>query len=243
LIIALLISQAFALGSSVRGGGNTVGSELFDDYENSGSTVMTPEQIESYVAPYFADLEKKIPGFVVSLRRTMKNKRWYLEPKPLRQDGDCLNRSQLMVQLVVRACQSNLTVRIDQNFFVATPAIQGPLVLHELLVSLQLEGPNGGRGGVTDEGVREISRLARNPNTSGDELSDSLAHVGFESYLSSSRIADIRKWVNLSTCEIANDKYDKFIKGINDYSRMHEANNLYYGLLRACGASKSKKRL
>jgi hypothetical protein len=196
----ILSLPAFAEGVSVRGGANSVGDELYDDYEQEGVRQLSPEQVLAIVKPLFLKIEKKIPGqvkgnwgvdsynpygpngsedFLELLSYGISGIKWYLDPKPLKQYGRCQNQTVLAVKKVVRACQSDLAVRIDRAFFEQNPDVQAPLILHELLTWIKLHKYESE---ITDEGVREASRALRDDSMPQAELQDVLQRTGFGTY-------------------------------------------------------------
>jgi hypothetical protein len=199
-LLLIPISSFAVEGTSVRGGGNSVGDKLYDDYEQQGVRQLTSKQVLAIVKPYFQKIEKKIPGtspgrwgvdtyseygpsgsedFLELLSYGLDGIKWYLDPKPLDQKGRCQNETVLAVQKVVRACQSDLAVRIDRTFFEGNPDVQAPLILHELLVWIQLHKY---ASEISDEGVRETSRALRNDSLPQSELQETLKRTGFGYY-------------------------------------------------------------
>jgi hypothetical protein len=176
-------------GGADIGGGNSVGNELFDDYENENSEPIPLEKVEEYVKPFLRRIESKSPGFAQVLRGAIYGnkedllspsaKKWYLEPKPLSQSGSCVNNTILSVKRVVRACQTKIAVRLDRGFFLSHPDFQAPVILHELLVNLQLSPY---RGSISDEGVREASRVLRDPASSPALVQSTLHELNFGLY-------------------------------------------------------------
>lgn len=199
MMFLMIPALAFAEGVSVRGGANSVGDQLYDDYEQEGVKELSPKQVYAIVKPLFLKIEKKLPGdspqdwsvewnseygpssyesFLRKLAYGLSNIKWYLDPKPLDQKNRCQNHTVLAVQKVVRACQSDLSVRIDRGFFEGNPDVQPALVLHELLTWLKLNYYTD----VTDEGIREASRALRNDDLPQSELSETLKRIGFGWY-------------------------------------------------------------
>lgn len=204
ILAALMMIPVYSFaaeGTSVRGGGNSVGKELFDDYEQSGVRELKPKEVLAIVAPIFKQVDKKLASttknrwglgyysqyssldgygdFLEKLSQGLEGIKWYLDPKPLDQKNECQNQTVLSLKKVVRACQSNLAVRIDRKFFEENKDFQAPLILHELLVYFQLNLYNSQ---ITDEGVREASRALRDANLSNADLADTLQRTGFGSY-------------------------------------------------------------
>src|SRR5688500_20025644 len=124
--------------------------------------------VEDYYNPYGELINKELMEMLTYVFYGIK---WYLEPKELKQSGRCQNQTVLSVKKVVRACQSELAVRIDKKFFLENPDVQVALILHELLVYVQLNKFNSA---ITDEGVREASRALRDPNISQADLKETL---------------------------------------------------------------------
>lgn len=214
-------------GGADAGGGNFHGTELFDDYENKGSEVISQAELRTLAEPYLSGLRKNLPAMAVALERGLQLKKWYLESKPLKQDGNCRNQSVLSVQLEIRACQSSLAVRADKTFFTAHPEVRAPLVIHELLVSLQLYK---GKARVSDEAVRELSRLLRAANPDYAEIQKAAMNSGFGLYLTAAERARYlaqERIYQKAEClpsrtnnEMASRALDKRIEFFNEFSAM-----------------------
>ncbi|MGZ3695540.1 MAG: hypothetical protein ACXWQO_15630 [Bdellovibrionota bacterium] len=204
--ILSLPSITFAEGVSVRGGANSVGDKLYDDYEQQGVRQLTPNQVFAIIKPLFQKIEKKIPGrskgnygvdtyneygpsgsedFLELLSYGISGIKWYLDPKPLDQQNSCQNETVLAVQKVVRACQSDLAVRIDRGFFEGNHDVQASLILHELLTWIKLHKY---ASEITDEGLREVSRALRNDSMSQSDLQETLKRTGFGWYSTAEEI-------------------------------------------------------
>jgi hypothetical protein len=173
-----IYQQMAELGGADASGGNFVGDELFDDYENKGVTRLKPSEIQNTIKPVSERLEKLVPGFAKKLAEASGGVEWILDPKPLRQEGSCQNQTSLSVQKVVRACQSKIAVRIDQEFYEKSDLIRTNLNTHESLVYLALR--SGGK--ISEEGLREASRAIRNPHTTAAELKATLQKTGFGTF-------------------------------------------------------------
>lgn len=178
LILALALSiPSVAFCARDTGGANSAknsqGQEkLFDDVEDEGTVEL--KNVGSIVGPLLAEIKKKLPDFAADLESNIGKVDWLLEPKALQQQGECLNESVLLIEKVVRACQSKLAVRIDKKYFDEHPEDQAPLLLHELLVFIKLRDSN-----ITDEAVRFASRKLRDPNASAESLQSALSRAGF----------------------------------------------------------------
>ncbi|KYG65683.1 hypothetical protein AZI86_00995 [Bdellovibrio bacteriovorus] len=187
-------------GGSDAGGGNFVGDELFDDYENKGSEKISVAELSAAADIYLKPLEAKMPSFAKMLRKGIKGTTWYLEPKEMAQTGACLNQTTLSVNRVVRACQSKLAVRIDKEFIKANQKSFPALVIHELLVYQMIHRTsdphdvneeNYHPDRINDEGVREVSRAIRNPDITESELQTAVKRAGFGSFRTSSDIRHV----------------------------------------------------
>ncbi|MGZ6359137.1 MAG: hypothetical protein ACXWP1_08295, partial [Bdellovibrionota bacterium] len=171
-----------------------------------GVRQLSPQQVMAIVKPLFLKIEKKIPGrtpgnwgvdvynpygpsgsedFLELLSYGISGIKWYLDPKPLEQHNRCQNQSVLAVQKMVRACQSDLSVRIDRAFFEGNKDLQAPLILHELLTWIKLHQYNND---ISDEGIREASRALRDDSLSQAELQDTLSRTGFGSYTTAEEV-------------------------------------------------------
>jgi hypothetical protein len=213
--LMILSVPAFANeGVSVRGGANSVGGQLYDDYEQDGVKQLTSKEVFAYVKPIFQRVDKMLAvnnhgnygpdtynqygpsgseDFLELLSYGLDGIKWYLDPKPLDQKGRCQNHTVLSVQKVVRACQSDLSVRIDRKFFEGNPDLQAALVLHELLTWVKLHQFNGG---ITDEGVRDANRALRDTRISNADLVSTLEKDGFGSYSAEDTAAEAKAKAN-----------------------------------------------
>lgn len=167
-------------GAADAGGGNFHGKLLFDLYENEGSVELSHDQVRAFVKPYLDSLKTKVPELAKDLEEIITSKKWYLEPKALKQNGACKNASMFEFKLEVRACQSSVAVRMDKTFFQENPEVQSPLVMHELLVGLQLQNK---KNKVSDEAVREMNRLLLNLKSSAEEIARFSGKENFGSHL------------------------------------------------------------
>jgi hypothetical protein len=145
-----------------RGGGNAVNGKLFDFYENEGTEKVDVKKLPVYaqvLVPIFKKLDSKLPALSYYLTMALKEKSWYLEPKPLSAAG-CVNSSMIKVQTTIIACQSPYEVRIDSNWLAAsttTPEQAAGLIMHELLVAKMMQ-PREYRN-IREESVRYLNRL------------------------------------------------------------------------------------
>jgi hypothetical protein len=180
-------------GGVAGGGGNTTidksGTEmLFDDFENQGTDKIPAAEIQSLAQAQLDHLALFLPGFAVKLRDGIKGITWYKESKPLNQQGECRNGSKsgiaLTVQQVVRACQSNINVRIDKDWYDSKPPVLGSLIVHELLVYQRIH--NNPHGLITEESILEVSREIRNTDPATMltdlQLQDLVKRAGFGNF-------------------------------------------------------------
>ena len=172
-------------GSMAGGGGNTVGNELYDDYENKGTVQIPVEVIEKYAAPVLNDLDNKIPRFANDLREGISALTWYLEPKVLKQNGMCRNGAHTgladPIDQVVRACQTDISVRIEKKWYEEKskekPNLVADLIVHELLVRRRGTG-----GNVSEDGLFRMSRAIRSRKLSAEKLLEELETTKFNTY-------------------------------------------------------------
>jgi hypothetical protein len=148
-----------------RGGGNSVNGQLFDFYENEGTTVLKVKEhavYKDYIAPIFKKLEDRLPKITAYLNESLKTKQWYLEPKEIAAD-DCVNSSMIKAEKKILACQSQFEVRIDSHWFAdmlnKNPRQAAALIVHELLVAKMLEANDANPGYIKEESVRYLNRL------------------------------------------------------------------------------------
>lgn len=209
-------SQAIlARGGADAGGGNSVGSEFFDDYENKGTQVLSQDKLRQLTQTYLDDIRSKVPLFAEKLEQGFNGVDWYLEPKPLAQNGACVNETFLKVDLVVRACQSRLAVRMDMNYFNKNPRVQGALILHELLVYLKIHHNTDDLmtdSLITDEGVRVVSRALRNPSLSALDLVRFLNEANFGDYLTADQIFYISRQLKAELKALCSGQIEKYKK-------------------------------
>jgi hypothetical protein len=185
-VLSFSSARAVDGGSMAGGGGNTVGETLFDDYENQGSVKINSDEVAKYAQDVIGDLDQKIPQFAIDLRLGIKGVEWFQEPKILDQKGFCKNGSETgltpPIDQVVRACQTKLSVRIEQKWYVdkfqTNPALLSGLIVHELLVFHRLRNKE-----ISEEGVLRISRDIRSKQMTADQLKKELSIAGFGDYL------------------------------------------------------------
>ncbi|OFZ52320.1 MAG: hypothetical protein A2381_13735 [Bdellovibrionales bacterium RIFOXYB1_FULL_37_110] len=149
-------------GGDLSGGGNAVGNQLFDFYENEGTREITLEKLvvfKAVVAPILNAVASKVPSFKYQLLKIAKTKKWYFESKPIG-DNDCLNESMIKVDKVIVGCQDNYEVRIFQPWFDrndVTPEHKGGLIMHELLVGFILQEKILDKS--SEKNIRRMNRL------------------------------------------------------------------------------------
>ena len=176
-------------GSMAGGGGNTVGDDLYDDYENKGTVQIPAAVIEKYAEPVLHDLDDKIPAFAEELREGIHGLIWYKEPKVLKQNGMCKNGAHTglsaPIDQVVRACQNKLDVRMEQKWYEekskSNPKLVAGLVVHELLVRKRIKY-YWTKEDVSEEGLYRMSRDIRSQKLSAEKLKDELSVTGFGTY-------------------------------------------------------------
>lgn len=136
------------MGGVSDGGGNAVGSTLFDFYENEGSLKISIQEmisLEPKTKQILNYLNRKVPavgsshigsGYGDELVDHLKNKSIYLESKGISSEG-CKNQSLVSAggQAVV-ACQSDSELRLSVQWLQATDANnRAGLFLHELILA------------------------------------------------------------------------------------------------------------
>lgn len=161
------------MGGVSDGGGNAVGSQLFDFYENEGSFHFKPDQIvlwNSEVLKLIQKANKFIPRLSVSGRGlgedillSIKSKKWILESKEIT-GASCRNESlvQTLNQKIV-GCQNMFEVRLSAHWLVQEADVknQAGLILHEAILSWlrDLEKASDSSKENLEFKVREVNRL------------------------------------------------------------------------------------
>ena len=167
--ILFLSQNLFAKGGISDGGGNAVGKMLFDFYENASTEKIKVEKLRAWretLGNLLATLGKEVPYVNgLSLHQQLVNasekKYWLLDPKPLKQEGDCLNASMVQVQdQKIIACQTSRYVRISKTWFdSADEKNANGVMLHEMFLAFLMQIP-GLEKDTRDEMVRDLNRFA-----------------------------------------------------------------------------------
>jgi|GEM_PF-3800148 len=160
LLISTLSLSAFAGGGSAdTGGGNAVGNQLLDVFENEGTTTVRYAQLKAYkevVKPILENTESKIPFSTELLLSGVEGKVWLLDSKPLSRKA-CLNSSMIEVAKEVVGCQNHLEVRLYKPWYDKVNARQqAALIIHELVRGLSLS--NRDYYQMSDEDVAFVTR-------------------------------------------------------------------------------------
>ncbi len=133
-------------GGSSDGGGNSVGSQLFDFYEAEGSVEVTLEElfeiepsliiIRSHLEQIVTSINGRHLSFAEVLFAPIRRKRLILDTKPIWSE-DCVNQSLVSTESQqVRGCQNELEVRLDLNWLAEAPAPNpAGLIMHEIFLS------------------------------------------------------------------------------------------------------------
>jgi|GEM_PF-4925684 hypothetical protein len=176
-------------GSADTGGGNAVGGQLLDLFENEGTTPINVTQLKAYqqvLKPLFASIEEKIPMFEKYLLGSIQDKTWLMDPKPL--SKACINESMIDVAKTPVACQTKLQVRIFEPWYKKVDLKnQAALIVHELFrnKALRLER--------SDEEVNYITRIVLNAESyTARELQNHIAKSGFGALGTDADILDLQ---------------------------------------------------
>jgi len=189
LSLSLNAQAASGGGSADTGGGNAVGNQLLDLFENEGTTTINVTQLKAYqqvLKPLFERIEQKIPRFTEYILGRSLNKTWLMDPKPL--SKACINESMIDVARTPVACQTGLQVRIYETWYKKVDLKnQAALLLHEFF---RTKAQHRGR---SDEEVNYITRIVlAADNYTGNELINEIAKTGFGSLGSDSLILDVQ---------------------------------------------------
>lgn len=162
--------ETMQMGGVSDGGGNAVGTTLFDFYENEGSLEISIEELlwlEPRMKDLLAYLNTNVPaisrknsgGFGEILKQSLSGKRIYLESKGISSTA-CLNQSMVSApnQSVV-ACQSDKELRLNIEWLRSTNAHNRMgLLLHELILAWARGLENGDNKAQLEQKVRELNR-------------------------------------------------------------------------------------
>jgi hypothetical protein len=155
----VLSLNAFAGGGVVdSGGGNAVGAQLLDLYENEGTEIINPTETEAYkqvLVPIFKNLNSKVKFLSDMVMKPSITKTWILDSKTLT-DEACINHSMFTAQKQIVACQDNVEVRIEAKWFDKKADLknQAALLVHEFLRGVALTNPK-----MNDQSVKFLTRL------------------------------------------------------------------------------------
>lgn len=137
VLTSTLTLSAFA-GPISDGGGNAVGTELFDFYENTDANVVSIKEIISQNTTLSLNLSKlnvEYPGIVdMLIKDGVKDKKWIFDKKEINFNSDCKNATLVFTaEQKAVACQNKFEVRISKNWTKSTNETNvAGLILHEL---------------------------------------------------------------------------------------------------------------
>jgi len=159
-------------GGADSGGGNAVGNELLDFYENNGSVRIVVEETEAYkkvLLPVISEIKRNHFADFELFTFIKANKIWLLEPKVVKTEG-CQNESIIRVNAKVVACQSKNEVRISKQWFEDKKTDlknKAGLLLHELYVSKIIGTPLNERA-ERERVLRMVVRMTFQPERLSD---------------------------------------------------------------------------
>ena len=184
ILISLILLSNSSLAGQDRGGGNAVGNELLDFYENSGTTQIIFTETREYkeiIQPLFEQLDSKLPGLSQKLMEAAHQRIWLIDPKPLEDESKCINSSIIRVEKQVVACQNSFDVRLKKQWM-ESPAVslenKAGLLVHEL-GRFQALKPNSR---ISDVGLHAVVRAIFNSNIGIGELQLIVEQAGFGLY-------------------------------------------------------------
>ncbi len=141
-------SIAFALASTLTlsavagpisdGGGNAVGTELFDFYENKNVEIKSIKEIISENNTLSANLQKLGEQFPELLKSLIEDgvgdKKWIFDHKEINPSAECKNATLVLVEKQKPiACQNKFEIRISKNWTASTNEMNvAGLVMHEI---------------------------------------------------------------------------------------------------------------
>ncbi|MDG0814907.1 hypothetical protein [Bdellovibrio svalbardensis] len=182
-------NAAVKMGGVSDGGGNAVGSTLFDFYENAGSLEITLEQLlnlEPKAKQMVELLNQQVPavdhvesgGLGEILKNSLNGKKIYLESKPISSEA-CKNQSLVSTdQQIVAACQSDKELRLDVNWLQSASANnRAGLINHELILAWARKKSASDAKDVLEQKVRELNRECFVAHSSGDQMPDAVSRI------------------------------------------------------------------
>lgn len=215
-----------AMGGVSDGGGNAVGTTLFDFYENEGSLAISVDQLlvlEPEMTAIINKLNKQVPqveigsdaalAFGNQIRDALSKKKLILEPKEIA-SAACLNSSviQSQTQKVV-ACQSDDEIRFNLSWLESTDAKNRVgLFTHEMILAWarSLDVPIA--KDILEKNVRILNRVIFNNQSSEEDLANAISNLfGVRTYspkrlVLSQRILSLQKNLRKEFCN--NAKFD-----------------------------------
>ncbi|MNK06185.1 hypothetical protein D3C87_240770 [compost metagenome] len=162
-------TQQLQRGGVSDGGGNAVGTTLFDFYENEGSQELSIVELlnsEPLAKEMILALDREIPavgrlssiGFGSLLLVSVQGKKIFLENKEISSAG-CKNESMVAAsQQMIVACQSDTEIRFNATWLSTTDARnRAGLIMHEMILGWARK--QGGGKAKTEAAVRRLNRL------------------------------------------------------------------------------------
>jgi len=183
-------AQVAAAGGVSDGGGNAVGLQLFDFYENEGTQKITIKELvalEPLTEVILSRLSKEILAikykeyspFGEMLKEYLQGKAIYLESKEIKSSG-CTNQSMVATQdQKTVGCQDDMEVRLYLPWLRTTDAQnRAGLIVHELLLGwARAEFSN-----LTKEEVEQRVRILNRMIFEGENIADTLGGYGLYVY-------------------------------------------------------------
>jgi hypothetical protein len=184
-----------ASGGISDGGGNAVGAQLFDFYENEGSYVLKTKEVirwNSELATLFLRANYFLPNFNGTktglgsqLLSSLKSKKWILETKPLTQRS-CINDSSIQnTDQQIVGCQNFYEIRISADWLLrqANSKNQAGLIFHEVLLAWVTSLNQNQSKAESEFKVRELNRLINtriSPEEFSSEFNKLFSNLNFE---------------------------------------------------------------
>ena len=227
IITALLsvLSQP-AIASKDRGGGNGVGDELFDFYENRGTQVINIAELPAYknmLRQILDDLDLNLPGIKSYLLEATHEIDWLIESKELSDTG-CNNSSIIKAKKTIIACQTLREVRISENWLSrASLKSRAGLIMHELLVYQVLK--KSFVESVEERSMADIRRINRaifsDNNFTAENIQKLFREANLETFPSFSELGKVQSEKDIAlkkACESPDRSPKQVLKLINKFS-------------------------
>lgn len=163
------IKKQLQRGGFSDGGGNAIGTTLFDFYENNGSQELSIVELldkEPLAKKMILALDSEVPavghlsslGFGSLLLASVQDKKIFLESKNISSAG-CQNQSMVAAsQQRIVACQSDIEIRFNAEWLKkANSKNRAGLIMHEMILGWARN--QGGDKAKTEAAVRRLNRL------------------------------------------------------------------------------------